>query len=1252
MWRVRSGANVRVKAGTLVVFCALAGVLTSTLTTTPALAVEEYVSGGSFGGEGAGDGQFKEPVGVAVNDSTEPLVEPAAGDVYVVDRGNGRVERFSSAGVYISQFNGAETPAKGFSEPGGIAVDASGSALDPSAGDVYVEDVGHKVIDKFSSTGVYISQLTETTGGSTFGRLSGVAVDRFGSLWVYEESGNVDEFSDTGSFVKTFNTELGVTPGLAVDASENLYVISGGESAVKLGRFGEHVELSFGVSALAVNPSTDNLLLDQGNSIALYGSELSASSTPIQTFPDEGLLAESHGLAVSVTGAAYATERGANDVEIFNYVALPQPRVIKGSASPLTATSEVLHGTVNPQGEPITECHFEYGAEASVYPQTAPCAQSPSEIGNGGEQVVVSATVPGLQLNAVYHYRLSVANANGTKSTGDQIFTTASPPTVAGESVTNAASTSATFAARVTPGGADTTYRFEYGTTVAYGATAPVPDGDAGSGFTSAPAGAHVQDLLPSTSYHYRVTATNALGTAAGPDQTFRTQAQGGASTLPDGRQWELISPPNKHGAQVFSLQTAGNTPVSAAKTGDAIAYPASAPFAGESSPGNLQTSEALSRRDEGNWSTQDISTPNDEAVARSSLAEYPLFSPDLSRALVTPLGRTNLSPEATERTIYVRDNATSSFTPLVTSSNVAPGVHFGGNGEANPLEGLHLIAATPDLSHVVILSQTVLTTEGGSEGAPNFYEWAAGTLRLINGATYIGSPGGTNTRHAISDDGSRIVWGDSGGNLHVQDTTTGESVMVNVAQNVPEPPPNQAKFQVASSDGSKVFFTDEAQLTTTPGGGLYVYEVTSKPGETPAGRLTLLTVTVNSGEAAGVSGVVLGAAEDGSRLYVVAGGILTEHENGEHEKAELGANNLYALHSEVHTGVTQWAPSFIAGLSSEDQPSWNPTPPNFDRLSSRVSPNGRYLTFMSERSLTGYDNRDANSGVSDEEVFLYDANTDRLVCGSCDPSGARPEGRQDAALTDPDPPGTWQNRWVAASVPGWNTESDTGFALLLNQPRYLIDGGRLFFNSSSALVPADVNGTWDVYQYEPAGVGSCTSTSQATSEVFDSEADGCIALISNGVGSVESLFADASASGEDVFFTTDDRLVSGDFDSVRDMYDAHVCSSRAPCPPASLVSSPACSTGDSCKPAPSPQPAVFGAPPSATFSGAGNVVSQPPSKPAVKSLTRAQRLAKALRACKRTSKRQRHTCERRARAAYGAKAKARKATNDRRGKR
>src|ERR1700704_4939519 len=87
-----------------------------------ALALTEHRFGGSFGGEGVGNGQFVEPSGVALN--------TASHDVYVVDRGNGRVERFSSAGTYISQFDGSAAPSGAFSSPSAIAVDNSGNPLD------------------------------------------------------------------------------------------------------------------------------------------------------------------------------------------------------------------------------------------------------------------------------------------------------------------------------------------------------------------------------------------------------------------------------------------------------------------------------------------------------------------------------------------------------------------------------------------------------------------------------------------------------------------------------------------------------------------------------------------------------------------------------------------------------------------------------------------------------------------------------------------------------------------------------------------------------------------------------------------------------------------------------------------------------------------------------------------------------------------------------------------------------------------
>ena len=65
-----------------------------------------------------------------------------------------------------------------------------------------------------------------------------------------------------------------------------------------------------------------------------------------------------------------------------------------------------------------------------------------------------------------------------------------------------------------------------------------------------------------------------------------------------------------------------------------------------------------------------------------------------------------------------------------------------------------------------------------------------------------------------------------------------------------------------------------------------------------------------------------------------------------------------------------------------------------------------------------------------------------------------------------------WDERWLAGSIPGWTALAKR--TTTRYQSRYLSDAGRLFFNSADALVPLDTNGKEDVYEYEPAGEGSC----------------------------------------------------------------------------------------------------------------------------------------------------------------------------------
>ncbi len=866
----------------------------------------------------------------------------------------------------------------------------------------------------------------------------------------------------------------------------------------------------------------------------------------------------------------------------------------------------------------------------------------------------------------------------------------AAPPVVEESSVVDVAATSVTLKATINPEENETTYRFEYGTSEAYGSSVPVPDGLVGSGTTPLTVSAHPQDLLPQTEYHYRVVALVAAGgeTVPGADGTFITQPAGGEFVLADGRQWELVSPPNLHGAQILPTWKNGVI-TQASEDGGKLTYEVDTPT--EAAPqGYVVSTQLLSKRDGVWWSTRDIAPPHNSRTGIGSLnhPEYQFFSPDLSSQLTFPEGEdeTLLSSKASEPTPYVRQevmcespaSASECFLPLLTSkeglADVPPSTIFGKQ------HGDFISGATPDLRHVLLTWPAALTTPAPPEGS--LYEWSAGappTERLqlvsvlpasegggpsptpveagVTGQSYATWSGG---RHAISNDGSRIFWSVEPGfetRLYMRDTIKRETVRIDAPQ--PGAPPSGgerfARFQIASSDGSRVFFTDadaSQRLTAqsgTQGYDLYECRIVEEAGKLKC-DLTDLTPE-RSGESAEVIGKVVGASEDGSYLYFVANGVLAEGATqGSCTTGNLAPGEVCNLY-EDHDGVIK----FIALLSREDGSTWDEDTIGLARLTARVSPDGRYVAFTSRRSLTEYDNLDAVTGQPDFEVYLYDAMTEHLACVSCDPTGSRPvgiEGKEvgaaieagvndDVMSYDPDLNIASPEAGIAANLPVADELGGGGSQLY--QSRLLSDSGRLFFNSDDALVPQDVNGTEDVYEFEPVGVGGCL----ASNTTFEVKSGGCVSLISSGQSPEESGFVDASADGGDVFFLTTSKLVAQDPESSYKIYDAHECSMAVPCV-SSPVSPPPCDSGDSCKASPTAQPSIFGASASATFTGAGNVVGATPvSTVTPKSLTRTRKLARALKACRGRHGKRRAVCERQARKRYGARAARRAATSE-----
>ena len=390
---------------------------------------------------------------------------------------------------------------------------------------------------------------------------------------------------------------------------------------------------------------------------------------------------------------------------------------------------------------------------------------------------------------------------------------------------------------------------------------------------------------------------------------------------------------------------------------------------------------------------------------------------------------------------------------------------------------------------------------------------------------------------------------------------------------------------------------------------------------------------------------------------------------NTEQPPAEATCN-LYVWHA----GTI----SLVATLSDEDAPDWGRSEAfikggesfveplqDLSDVTARVSPDGRHLAFMSNRSLTGYDNVDANpsaKGARDEEVYLYDAASKLLVCASCNPNDKPPHGvfdteksgegvgllvdrRQDWAYKPETAAPT--AHWLAASIPGWTPLGIASPAQALRQPRYLANTGRVFFDSADPLVPvegartrteivggeATQVGVENVYEYEPAGIGGCSAQ------------EGCTGLISSGTSGQESSFVDASENGDNAFFVTAQPLVASDRDTNFDLYDARVCTGESPCLTSEAASPRPCENTDSCRPNISAGEAALAPAGTASASAQANTSTPAPNhttpKAPAKPATTAQKLTKALRECRtryQRSRKRRARCERQAHKTYAAK--------------
>lgn len=604
------------------------------------------------------------------------------------------------------------------------------------------------------------------------------------------------------------------------------------------------------------------------------------------------------------------------------------------------------------------------------------------------------------------------------------------------------------------------------------------------------------------------------------------------ALAAPDGRAYELVSPPDTNGTDVYNQPSRGfgqAGTVVASEDGERVAFSAYAAFAGAPSTGLAGLATYQADRHASGWETVSLQPPMVGAPAAANGAGRPIaMTPDLGTAFVISNQRYDASiPSNVFYQLYRRES---------DGSLTALGTPAGGGVQT-------FLGASEDGSHAAFTSGELVAGAGS-----NVYEWVDGSLRVVgvlpdgtvapnSGAARNDSQLAVARRRQVSADGSHIYFRSSGsGKLELYVRIDGaRTVAISASQRaVPDPAATAATarvFQGSSADGRVAWFTSKENLTddantgtADAGNDLYRYDLDS-------GRLTDVSVSANVARGANVLGT-LGVSEDGSTAYFAT-------ENAIDGAGTDGGFNLFVSRD----GET----SFIGALAAADATNWRSGLGTHE--TARISPDGDQLVFVSVAPLTGYDNRDAVSGALRTQVFRYDATAapaDALLCVSCNPSGARPVG--------------------ASTIQGatdQTTNNPTG-----SLPRNLSDdGSRVFFDSADRLLPAAVNGRSNVYLWQ----------------------DGALQLISSGSGPDDAYFGDASASGDDVFFTTVEPLVPLVRDEKVALWDARV-GGGFPLP----QTQPLC-IGDACQGTPAPR-LPLSQPPSASFVGRGNVPTPVPS--------------------------------------------------------
>jgi sugar lactone lactonase YvrE len=472
-----------------------------------------------FGKEGSGNGQFKEPNGITTD---------SEGNIWVVDTGNNRVQKFNEKGEYLSQFGKEGTGNGQLKGPKGIVID--------SEGNIWVVDTGNNRLQKFNPKGEYLSQIGKGgTGGGEFNSPTGIAIGS--GIWVTDTGNNrVERFNEKGEYyVAQFgkegvgNGEFKSPTGIGIDWDGHVWVADSENDRVQ--EFG-----SYNYSSQYGKSGTGSGELDKPMGIAVdfqgrlwVADSLNNRAQKFDTVDkyldqfgskgsEPGQLSSPSWISVPSPQKILVVDQGNDRVEGWT-VKAEAPRITVRTLENLTSSSATMNATIYPEALSTTY-YFEYGKTTS-YGTKIPI--EPESVGSGSSGVQVSQTPTELAQFTTYHYRVIATSSAGTTTTTDHTFKTLGPPIATTEAATSVKGSSATLNGKVDPERSETSYWFEYGETTSYGAKIPISPESIGSGNSAIAVSQPVTGLTQGTTYHFRVVATNTVGTTNGADKTLTT---------------------------------------------------------------------------------------------------------------------------------------------------------------------------------------------------------------------------------------------------------------------------------------------------------------------------------------------------------------------------------------------------------------------------------------------------------------------------------------------------------------------------------------------------------------------------------------------------------------------------------------------------------------------------------------------------------------------------------------------------------